>query len=93
MTLSNKRITKTLIRLRGCEGWSAPLLFANTEDRFSSIQAHIIMKTACKKIIFFFDIVVGTQKNRLNETVLLILPKHLLKLIGKEIFTILRSKF
>ena len=28
--LSNKRITKALIRLRGCAGWSAPLMFANT---------------------------------------------------------------
>ena len=27
MILSNKRITKALIRLRGCAGWSAPLLF------------------------------------------------------------------
>ena len=26
--LSNKRITKALIRLRGCAVWSAPLLFA-----------------------------------------------------------------
>ena len=30
----------------------------------------------------------GTQKNRLNETV-----KHMLKLMGKEILTILHSKF
>ena len=29
MTLSKKRITKALIRLRGCAGWSAPVLFAN----------------------------------------------------------------
>ena len=29
MTLSNKQITKALIRLCGCAGWSAPLLFAN----------------------------------------------------------------
>ena len=27
MILSNERITKALIRLRGCAGWSAPLLF------------------------------------------------------------------
>ena len=26
--LSKKRMTKTLIRLRGCAGWSAPVLFA-----------------------------------------------------------------
>ena len=29
MSLSSKRITNALIRLRGCAGWSAPLLFAN----------------------------------------------------------------
>ena len=29
MMLSNKRITKALIRLHRCTGWSAPLLFAN----------------------------------------------------------------
>ena len=49
-----------------------------------------------KKInkISFFPIktyVVGTQKNCLDETVLLS-TQNILKLIGKEIFTILRSK-
>ena len=34
---ANKRITKALIRLRRCAGWSAPLLFANPEDRFSRV--------------------------------------------------------
>ena len=29
MILSNKQITKALIRLLGCTGWSAPLFFAN----------------------------------------------------------------
>ena len=29
MILSDKRITKALISLRGCVGWSAPVLFAN----------------------------------------------------------------
>ena len=29
MILTKKRITKALIRLRGCPGWSAPVLFAN----------------------------------------------------------------
>ena len=39
--LSKKRITKVLIRLRRCAGWSAPWLFANPEDRFYCIKAHI----------------------------------------------------
>ena len=30
MLLSNKWITKVLIKLRGCTGWSAPLLFTNS---------------------------------------------------------------
>ena len=29
MILSKKRISKALIRLGGCAGWSAPVLFAN----------------------------------------------------------------
>ena len=31
MVLSKQRITKVLIRLRGCAGWSAPVLFANPQ--------------------------------------------------------------
>ena len=34
----------------------------------------------------------GTQKNRLNETVLFEHPKHMLKLMSKKIITFLRSK-
>ena len=34
----------------------------------------------------------GTQKDGLSETVLFEHPKHMLRLIGKKIFTILRSK-
>ena len=43
MILCNKRITKTLIRLRGCAGWFAPLLFVRniTKDRFSRVEAHL----------------------------------------------------
>ena len=43
MILSNKRIIKALIRLRVPAGWSGPLLFRNPEDRFSRVNAHIIM--------------------------------------------------
>ena len=39
--LSNKRITKALIRLCVCGGWSTPLLFANPEDRVSRVEAHM----------------------------------------------------
>ena len=35
------RITKALISLHGCAGWSAPLLFANHDDKFSRAKVHI----------------------------------------------------
>ena len=34
--LSKQGITKALIRLRGCAGWSAPLLFANRQRQVFS---------------------------------------------------------
>ena len=30
------------MRLSGCAGWSVPLMFANPEDRFFRVEAHII---------------------------------------------------
>ena len=33
MILFDKRITKAQIRLRGCAGWSVPLLFAIPEEK------------------------------------------------------------
>ena len=36
--------------------------------------------------------VVGAQKNRTNETVLLSTPKHMFKLMGKKIITIYAKK-
>ena len=36
MILSKKRITKMLIRLRGCAGWSTPLLVANLQRQVFS---------------------------------------------------------
>ena len=39
--LSRQRTTKVLIRLRGCAGWSAPLLVAYGISRFSHDEAQI----------------------------------------------------
>ena len=36
MSLSKKRITKALIRLRGCAGWSVPVFFPNPRRQFFS---------------------------------------------------------
>ena len=45
MIVLNTWITKALIRLGRCTGWSAPLLFANHKDRFSQVVAHFINRT------------------------------------------------
>ena len=34
-------MTKALISLPGCAGWSALLLFTNPEARFSCVEAHL----------------------------------------------------
>ena len=53
MALPETRITKALIRLRGCAGWSVPVLFANPEDRFSRVEAQII-QAQCHPCSYFF---------------------------------------
>ena len=42
--LSKQRTTNVLIRLRGCAGCSAPLLFANGINIFSHDVAHMVFK-------------------------------------------------
>ena len=49
MILSNKRITKVLIRMAGL---AVPLLFANTEDRFSRVEVHITVYHRAIKVKF-----------------------------------------
>ena len=39
---SDKGIAKALIRLRGCAGWSATLLFINPRRQVSRVEAHIL---------------------------------------------------
>ena len=46
MILSNERKTNAPIRLCGCEGWSAPLLFTSPEDKYTDV------KLVCKKRIY-----------------------------------------
>ena len=38
MIISNKRTTKALISLRGCAGWSAPVLFAKHRRQVFSLR-------------------------------------------------------
>ena len=42
--LSIKRITKAVIRLHRCAGWSASVLSQTPKDRFSRVEAHIIFE-------------------------------------------------
>ena len=42
--LLDKRITKALISLCGCAGWSALLLLQTPEDRFCGDEAHLSSK-------------------------------------------------
>ena len=44
MILSSKRITKVLISLRECAGWSAPLLFANPPRTGFLTSRHILFE-------------------------------------------------
>ena len=41
LILYKKQIRKALINLQRFAGWSAPLLFAHSKDRFSRIEAHV----------------------------------------------------
>ena len=43
MILSKKLITKAPISLRGFAGWSARLLFAKLEDRFSRVEGLLLL--------------------------------------------------
>ena len=68
MILSNKRITEALTSLRGCAGWSAPLLFANHEDKFSQAVAHIICYTVLLPIFIRLLLYFPVNKfSRLNQ--------------------------
>ena len=55
MLLTNKRKTKVLNSLGGCPGWSAPLLFANTEDRFSRDEPLLTNDIIKQKIVNEYD--------------------------------------
>ena len=78
MILSKKGITKALISLQGCTGWSAPLLFANHEDRFSHIEAH---KQTCKlRLLKFVVILINNNKLREMHFKFLYIPKQPIKM-------------
>ena len=65
MILFKKRITKVLISLCKCAGWSAPVLFETPEDRFSRVEAHIVPASSHSRSLQGFNKV-------LTEVILLI---------------------
>ena len=56
IVLFRKQITKALIRLYECTGWSAPLLFACNKVSFSRFKTHMVncfLNVSCYDIILF----------------------------------------
>ena len=67
-----------------------------TEKNIYIYNSGLQIRVCNQKLIFLFlnkTYVVGTQKNPLNETVLLSTKKHMFKLMAKKIFTILHPIF
>ena len=76
MILCNKQI-KALIRLRGCAGWSAPLLFAKPRRQVFSCQGLYILLGNFEKVtdlVKCFYVILGVThlKADLSENVLFI---------------------
>ena len=65
MILSIKQITKALIRLRGCAGWSAPLLFANPKRQVLLRRGPY---TTLKSIEFWLGYVLNLQAEQISHT-------------------------
>ena len=55
--LSGQRTTKALIRLRGCAGWSAPLLFAYGITGFLMTSLYVLKVTSTKsaRILYIYS--------------------------------------
>ena len=60
--LSRQRITKALIRLRGCAGWSASLLFAYAKSRFSLYEAQLYISWLYEPVSSFLFIINSLQE-------------------------------
>ena len=72
MILSNKRITKALIRLRVCAGWSAPLLFATLRRQVFLCQGPYITTQG----IFYPSLGVEFQPHSQSKVVTLFSQIH-----------------
>ena len=66
MILSKKRITKALIRLRECAGWSAPVLFANPRRQVFSRRGPNDISQKAYEIILLGEVLLK-YKSRLQQ--------------------------
>ena len=83
--LSRQRTTKALIRLRGCAGRSAPLLFAYGTNRFCHDVARVIQEDRCFPADCHQTIVNKAKKtSRTNRTA----EKQLSHVLTKPAFAI-----
>ena len=72
MILSNKGITKALIRLRRCVGWFVSVLFANPRRQFSRVEAQLgtYSPPLCLKSIKFKQYLFRKYKAWFNKTII-----------------------
>ena len=69
IVLYKTRITKALIRLRGCAGWSAPVLFANPRRQVSS-RCGPFSHSAIHYLVFFLVFAIILTRKRLHDALL-----------------------
>ena len=69
MILLDKRITKALIRLRGCTGLSAPVLFANHRRQVFSHRGQTIVVNLSPCKISIFELVSVVEQTGLKVNI------------------------
>ena len=77
--------TKALTRLRGCAGWSSPLLFAYDRNRFSHDGAQLIQHHFWKFYGFFFSASCHCDMNQRLSQNLEAIIKAMLIYVGQYI--------
>ena len=65
MILSKKRITKPLIRLRGCAGWSVPVLLANPRRQVFSRRGPVEGTPSTVNVLKFRKLFSFISKNKM----------------------------
>ena len=74
IVLYKTRITKALFRLRGCAGWSAPVLFANPRRQVSSRCGPFSPRSAIHYLVFFLVFAIILTRKRLHDALFYRLP-------------------